>query len=319
MKSVHFLALAVVAVLGLGIGYFVGAGGQGNMAEKVTEMVTDDVKAVTADVSGATSVTPEGDGKVLATVNGEAITEQDIETLYASLPAQYRQAPIAFVKEQLLDQLISMEVIGQAAEAENLDSQAEFKDRLDSVRTQLMQEYYLKNKIEELVTDEMVRAEYDKVTADFTPEQEVHARHILLKNAEEATDVIKLLDDGGDFAELAKEYSTGPSGPNGGDLGFFTKERMVPEFATAAFAMDKGTYSKEPVQTQFGFHVIKVEDKRDTQPPAYEQREEELRGQLTNTTVNKLIEDLKTAANIEIIPQAEEENAENTEDDTKKE
>jgi len=299
MKSVHLLALVVVAVLSLGIGYFVGSDGQNKSASDMMEKVEADVK----------SMAPADDSEVLATVNGKNITENDVENMYNSLPEQYRQAPKEFVKTQLVEQLVSMEIIGQAAAKENLHQDAEFTDRLDNVRTQLMQEYYLKRKIDELVTDELVRAEYDKITADFKPEQEVHARHILLKNAEEAADIVKLLDEGGDFAELAKEYSTGPSGPNGGDLGYFTKERMVPEFAAVAFELPKGEYTKEPVKTQFGFHLIKVEDKRDTQPPAYETQEAELRGKLSNSSVNKLIEELKAAAEIMIVPPKEEEKA----------
>jgi peptidyl-prolyl cis-trans isomerase C len=302
MKSIHFLAFVIVAVLGGGIGYFLGAGTQDNALSNMVEEVSSEVKSATSMADEKSEDAPKPDSKLLAKVNDTEITQADLETLYSSLPQQYRQAPMELLKDQLLDQLISMEVISQAAEAEGFGDQKEFNDRLDSVRTQLMQEYYIKNKIEELVTDEAVRAEYDKEVAEFKPAQEVHARHILLKNTEEASDVIKLIEDGGDFAELAKEYSTGPSGPNGGDLGYFTKERMVPEFATAAFEMEPGEHSKEPVKTQFGFHVIKVEDKRDTQPPAFEDREAEIRGSLTNTSVNKLIEDLKSAAVIEVIP-----------------
>ncbi|MCF8467077.1 MAG: peptidyl-prolyl cis-trans isomerase [Sneathiella sp.] len=164
-----------------------------------------------------------------------------------------------------------------------------------------MQEYYLKKKIEELVTNDLVKAEYDKLVADFKPEEEVHARHILLKTEQEAKDVIKLLDDGGDFASLAKEYSTGPSGPKGGDLGYFTKERMVPEFATPAFALNKGEYTKTPVKTQFGYHVIKVEDKRETQPPSFEEKQAELHSRVENTVIEKLINELKAAATIVLV------------------
>ena len=304
MKSVHLLALVVVAVLSLGIGYFVGADGQNKSASDMMEKAESDVKAL---ASGGSDVVAADDSEVLATVNSKNITENDVENLYASLPQQYRQAPLAFVKAQLVEQLVSMEVIDQAAEAESLYKDAEFSDQLASVRSQLMQEFYIKKKIEELVTDDLVKAEYDKITAEFKPVQEVHARHILLKNEKEAADIVKLLDEGGDFAELAKEYSTGPSGPGGGDLGYFTKERMVPEFAAAAFELPTGEYTKTPVKTQFGYHVIKVEDKRDTQPPALETKEGEIRGKLSKSIVDKLVDELKAAADILIVPPKEEE------------
>ncbi|MEX0582230.1 MAG: peptidylprolyl isomerase, partial [Sneathiella sp.] len=294
--------LAVVAALCLYIGYYVGT--QSGSIPGLDMVASDEMKMEEA-------TTPEvSDSEVLATVNGENITEADIETLYGSLPQQYRQAPLAMIKEQLLQQMISMEVISQAATAENLGDSPEFKDRLDAVRTQLMQELYIKSKMDELVTEELLKEEYEKSIAGFTPEEELHARHILLKTEQEANDIIKLLDDGGDFAKLAKEYSTGPSGPNGGDLGYFAKGSMVPEFADVAFALENGEYTKTPVKTQFGYHVIKAEDKRNTEPPTFEEKKPELRSTVSNSVIDKLIEELKADASIVLMTPAEDEKAE---------
>lgn len=307
MKSVHFLAFAVVAILSVLIGYYVGTNAKGGS-------MSDIVAAVESGMSSDTSTAMKNEsgsgGKVLATVNGSEITEADVNALYEALPDQYRQAPKDFLEQQLLDQLVSMKVIGQAARNEKFGEQAEFQERLDTVREQLLQEYYLKEKIDEMVTDEVIRAEYDKFVAEFQPADEVQARHILLKTEQEANDIIKLLDDGGDFVELAKEYSTGPSGPNGGDLGYFTQDRMVPEFATAAFAMPAGEYTKKPVKTKFGYHIIKVEDKRQTQPPAFEEKQEEIRGEKTNSMVTTMIEELKAAASIILLTPKEDEKIE---------
>lgn len=302
MKSLHYFSLAVIAVLCLAIGYYVGSQG--------ASMSGMDLVASDSEMKEEGERTAEAEGEILATVNGKNITEADVAQLYASLPPQYRQAPMAFIKDQLLQQLISMEVISQAAAKENLDTHEEFKDRLDTVRTQLMQEFFIKAKIDELVTDELLQQEYDKSVADFTPQEELHARHILLKTEQEANDIIKLLDDGGDFAELAKEYSTGPSGPNGGDLGFFSKERMVPEFANAAFDLKDGEYSKTPVQTQFGYHVIKAEERRNTAPPTFEEKRAELHSTVSNSVIDKLIEELKADAEIILMTPAEEKKAE---------
>ncbi|MEH6544878.1 MAG: hypothetical protein V7701_00510, partial [Sneathiella sp.] len=209
MKSVHFLAFAVVAILSVLIGYYVGSNAKGGSMSEIAA-------AIESGMSSDTSATMEkegaADGKVLATVNGAEITDADVDALYETLPAQYRQAPKEFVEQQLLDQLVSMAVIGQAAKKEKFGENAEFQGRLNTVREQLLQEYYLKEKIDAMVTDEVIQAEYDKFAAEFKPADEVQARHILLKTEQEATDVIKLLGDGGDFVELAKEYSTGPSG-----------------------------------------------------------------------------------------------------------
>ncbi|WP_340150985.1 peptidylprolyl isomerase [uncultured Sneathiella sp.] len=301
MKSLHFFALAVVAVLCLVIGYYVGT--QSDAIPGMDMVASDEVKTEEAMPA------KEPDSDVLATVNGENITEADIAFLYSSLPQQYRQAPLAMIKEQLLQQLISMEVISQAAAKENLSDNPEYKDRLDAVQTQLMQEFYIKAKIDELVTDELLKEEYDKIVAGFTPEEQLHARHILLKTEEEANDVIKLLDEGGDFAELAKEYSTGPSGPNGGDLGFFAKGSMVPEFADAAFNLKNGEYTKAPVESQFGFHVIKAEDRRNTEPPTFEEKKPELQSKVSNLVIDKLIEELKADASIILMTPTEDEKA----------
>lgn len=302
MKSLHYFSLAIVAVLCLAIGYYVGTQGSSlpgaeMIASETTETKTDEKTA-------------EAEGEVLATVNGKNITSSDVQALYASLPAQYRQAPIEFIKDQLLQQLISMEVISQAAEAENMGEQKEFQDRMDTIRTQMMQEFYITRKIDELVTDELLKEEYNKAVADFTPEEQLHARHILLKTEQEAKDVIKLLDDGGNFEELAKEYSTGPSGPNGGDLGYFTKQSMVPEFADAAFSLNTGEYSKTPVKTQFGYHVIKSENKRNTEAPTFEEKEAELRGKVSSSVIDTLLEELKADASIILMTPAKDEKAE---------
>ena len=300
MKSLHYFALAVIAALCLAIGYYFGA---------ESGPVAVQTAAPTATESGAESAAPaEDDSEVLATVNGKNITEADAQEFYQSLPPQFRQIPIDLVRPQLVEQLINMEIVSQAAEAEKYYETEAFKEKLGAARSQLLQEVYLAAKIDEVVTDERLQEDYKKVAEEFTPEEELHARHILLKTEQEAKDMIKLLDEGGDFVELAKEYSTGPAGPRGGDLGYFTRERMVPEFADAAFALKDGEYSKEPVKSQFGYHVIKVEGRRNTEPPSFEEVEEELRAEATNDAVDRLLADLKAKAEIVVTapPAAEE-------------
>ena len=135
---------------------------------------------------------------------------------------------------------------------------------------------YFQSKIQPVVTEEKMKARFDAEMAGAKPEQKVSARHILVKTEEEAKAIIKELESGADFAELAKSNSTGPSGPKGGDLGEFGKGQMVPAFEAAAFALEPGAFTKSPVQTQFGFHVIKVEKRIDQPLPTFEQSKNQL-------------------------------------------
>ncbi len=160
---------------------------------------------------------------------------------------------------------------------------------------------YFKKHVVDTVTPDEVKARYDKEVAALPKQEEVHARHILVKTEDEAKDVIKELDAGKDFAELAKEKSTDPNKADGGDLGYFTKDRMVPEFEDAAFALEKGTYSKTPVKTQFGFHVIKVEDKRDAPPPPFEQVKEQVRQLVMRDKYLELLAKAKETSKVEIM------------------
>ncbi|MDA8870864.1 peptidylprolyl isomerase, partial [Rhizobiaceae bacterium] len=148
---------------------------------------------------------------------------------------------------------------------------------------------------------EDVKARYDKEIGETTPEQEVQARHILVKTQEEADAIIAELDGGADFETLAKEKSTGPSGPQGGDLGFFAKGRMVPEFETAAFGMEDGEYTKEPVKTQFGFHVIQRVGSRDVALPTLEQAGEQLRQFLLTERYAETVQKGREEVGVELI------------------
>jgi len=287
MKTANFFALVIVAGVSALIGYFVGTGMETN-SDQGTRML-------------ATEVAPDPSDAVVATVDGTSIRESDVRKMFESLPAQYRQAPFAMIKPQLVEQMVNMRIVQNAARADKFDTSADYTNRVAEVKDQLLQEYYIQKKIDEAVTEEAIKAEYDKITADFKPEEEVRARHILLKEESDAKDIIAKLDAGGDFVALAKEFSTGPSGPQGGDLGYFTKERMVPEFSEVAFKLEKGTYSKEPVKSQFGWHVILVEDRRDTKAPTLEAMRKQLTETLTNQTVTTLIEDLKAKAVIDIV------------------
>ncbi len=176
----------------------------------------------------------------------------------------------------------------------------DYKQRLKFTVRRAKRDIYVQHHISEKITDADVQTRYDQLIKQFASGKEVKARHILVKKKEEAEAIIKELDGGADFVELAKTKSTGPSGPRGGDLGYFGKGQMVPAFETAAFALKKGEYSKEPVKSSFGYHVIKVEDEREKSPPPVAEVAPQLKILLAQEKLKALVAELKSKAKIEI-------------------
>ena len=236
--------------------------------------------------------------QVLATVNGEEILESEVRATQQGLPQQYRQLPFEMLKPMLVDREINQRLLMLAGQDAGLADDEEVKKQLAALERRIVAETYLERAIEEKVTDDAIKAHYDEIIKTNEPEPQVHARHILLENEEDAKAVIAELDGGADFVELAKEKSTGPSAPNGGDLGFFNKGDMVAPFAEAAFSMEPGTYSKEPVQTQFGWHVILVEEKKDGVQPSLEEIRQQMEAEVTQQAVQDLIEELRSDAEV---------------------
>lgn len=209
---------------------------------------------------------------VIAVVNGREITEGDL----ALVPPPQGQ-PLSDEQRRALalSQIIDLRAVAAAGEAAGVADEA-FERSLLFQRDRQLATEFLRTSVSPQLTEEKLRERYEKEVSAVPPTEEVRASHILVETEEEAKAIIAELDGGADFAELAKEKSTGPSGPNGGDLGFFGPGRMVPAFDEAARAMEVGTYSKEPVQTQFGFHVIQVTDKRESAPPPFEAVREQI-------------------------------------------
>jgi peptidyl-prolyl cis-trans isomerase C len=238
--------------------------------------------------------------KIVGTMNGQPITERDLDMTFTDLQDQLGQVPAADRRAASLSALIDIRSLAARGEAAGLDETEEFKNRLAFLRQRALHNAYFREEVVDKITDEDVRARYDKEVAASSPENEVRARHILLKSEEEARAVIAELEGGAEFEAVAKEKSTGPTGPNGGDLGYFTRGRMVPEFEEAAFALDVGSYTKEPVQTQFGWHVIKLEDKRQVQPPSFAEVENQIRAVLLRERYFELLSQLREEAEVEI-------------------
>lgn len=235
---------------------------------------------------------------VVAIVNGEAVLNSDMTMFYNSLPEQFRQIAMETLYDQLLEGLIESRLLAQAALEAGMMDDATVKRRLAYITNDVLQQTYLDQLLATEITEERLRETYQATIATEPGEAEISARHILLEDEDAARAVIEDLAAGGDFVALAKERSTGPSGPSGGDLGYFNKNQMVASFAEAAFALNPGEYTKQPVQTQFGWHVIKVEDRRSSPPPTFEESQAEISRQLAQEFVRGLMAKLREAAEV---------------------
>jgi peptidyl-prolyl cis-trans isomerase C len=214
----------------------------------------------------AFAIPAHADGDVLARVNGKDITKAEVDMAMDVFADQLGQVPEDQRQTMVVDALVDMHVMADAAKAAGIANNDKFKSRMVFLEAQALRNTYVETQIQGAVTDEEIKARYDKDIAGYTAPEEVHARHILVKTEDEANKVLADLAAGGDFAAIAKERSLDPgSKDNGGDLGFFAKGQMVPEFEAVAFTLAPGEMSKTPVKTQFGYHIIKVEEKR-TQP-----------------------------------------------------
>jgi peptidyl-prolyl cis-trans isomerase C len=237
---------------------------------------------------------------VVATVNGNAIMESDISGFYNTLPPQYKQVPYAQIRGQLVERMVEQTLVADAARKQGLHEDPDVKQRIKAIQRNLLNEAYLSRIMKTELTEAKVRDAYQKSIALQPKREEVRARHILVKTKAEADSVIAQLKKGADFAKLAQEKSTGPSGKNGGDLGFFADGQMVPPFSKAAFALEKGQVTDTPVKTQFGYHVIKVEDRRVAGQANYEQASAKIRAEMQDKIFEKIMSGLRAKAKIEI-------------------
>jgi peptidyl-prolyl cis-trans isomerase C len=249
---------------------------------------------------GASTAKPEGN-PLIATVNGTDIHRSDIELFYHSLPPQLQQIPIDQIFSQLVERYIDQKLIGQAARKTGMADRPEVKQQIALLTESVMSQAYMDEKIRPQVTESRLHEEYQKAVALEPKREEVRAQHILVKTKEEAEQVIKALKAGGNFAEIAKKQSLDPSGRSGGDLGYFTRDQMVPAFSEAAFKLKPGEYTTEPVHTQFGWHIIKLEDRRVAGARKFEDMADELRQNLSEKAYEGVVKDLRAKAKVVIV------------------
>jgi len=232
------------------------------------------------------------------------IRQSELDLAIANLDPQLQQLPDEQKRVAALSGAIDVKLLAQGAVNEGIRDTEDFKKRMSYITDRELHNSYFRTHVVDAVTEDEVKARYEKEIAALPKQEEVNARHILVKTEEEAKAVIAELDAGKDFAELAKTTSEDSNKSDGGDLGWFAKGRMVPEFEEAAFALEKGAYTKTPVQSQFGFHVIKLEDRRDVQPPAFEQVEPQIRQLVMRDKYLALIAEAKTEQKVEIMDEA---------------
>ena len=236
----------------------------------------------------------------VATLNGDTIWLEEVMRAAEGLPPEYRQAPMDTYFDQLVAEVIDTRLAAAAGYESNLDKDKAVAQAMKMAADRILAEAFLSATINSQITDEAIRSAYDAFVADTASREQVTASHILVETEEAAHEIIAKLNDGGDFATLARENSTGPSGPNGGDLGTFSRGQMVPAFETAAFAMPVGSFSAEPVQTQFGWHVISVSERSLQPAPEMEAMRAQLSNNLSRQHLGRLLETLRADAVIDL-------------------
>ena len=235
---------------------------------------------------------------VLAKVNGSEIHQSDVNLAEEELGPSLAQMDPSAKQENVLSFLIDMKIVSKAAEDKKIENNEDFKKRLAFVRDRLLMDNLLASEGKAAITDDAMKKVYEDASKQITSEQEVHARHILVPTEEEAKKVEDELKKGADFAELAKKESKDPGASDGGDLGFFTKEQMVPEFSKVAFELEPGKIS-DPVKTQFGWHIIKVEEKRARKAPGFDQVKPQIEQFVTRKAQADYVAKLRQEAKVE--------------------
>jgi peptidyl-prolyl cis-trans isomerase C len=244
----------------------------------------------------------QGPDPVIARANGVEIRQSDLALAAEEIGSNMPQMPPDQKRQYLVTYLADIVVLAQAAEQQKLPDRDDVKHRIQFERNKVLMETLLQNAGEAAQTDDAMHKVYDDAIKQMPPEEEIHARHILVPTEDEAKAIEAELKKGADFATLAKEKSKDPGAADGGDLGYFTKDQMVPEFSEAAFKLDKGQIS-DPVKTQFGWHIIKLEDKRTKPTPSFDEVKSQISTYVAHRAQAELVDKLRKTANIERLDQ----------------
>lgn len=273
------VAVLIVATLGL---FF--TAGKGQKAE-----------------AGATAKTEAEDKIVIAKVNGKPVYRPEIVQFVEALPPQVRAATGDRLYPMALEQVVNAEIVQQKADKTNTAKDPEVEKRLEMAKEEIVRAVFLEKEIEKKLSDARLKKAYDAYVKEQDPQPQVMARHILVEDEAKAKEIISKLDGGAKFEDLAKEFSTDPTGKaTGGSLGWFSKKDMVPDFAKAAFNMKKGEVSHEPVKTQFGWHVIEVQDQRVKPVPEFDEIKEALAVQERRKILEETIKQWRDSAKVSL-------------------
>ena len=264
------------------------------------QTTTEPAAPAAAEAAPAEPTMPMEDVTVdspLAEVNGEVLTLGQLLALRVQLPAQYQQLPDQVLLDGLTQQVVEHMMLAQAAEKAGLANDPTVMLNLKIQNRAILADAYMRAELAKRITPEAIQALYEERYVNATPEKEVRAAHILVDSEEKAKDLKAQIDGGADFAEVAKANGTDGTAARGGELGWFAHGDMVPEFADAAFAMEPGTVS-DPVKSAFGWHLIKLEEKRDRAAPPLEEVRDGLASELAQTQQQALLEELRAQATV---------------------
>ncbi len=287
-KSCCKKILLLVILVAVGVGAFV------YLKDKKSKDSPADIEKAEAE-----SVEPENPNPVLAVIDGDEIKRLEVLNAINAMPAQMKQIPMEQLFPMVLEQVINNKIIDKKAAKAGLAKDKSVLEQLEKAKDQIIRVKFLENLINEKVTDERLQAKYDEYVKNFPDVEEVKAAHILVEDEKAAKAIIRKLNKGADFAELAKENSKDGSSENGGDLGYFTKTDVVPAFGEAAFATKVGEYTKMPVKSDFGYHIIKVEEKRKRPPAEFAQIKPYMEQEMHRSVLDEAINEWKAEIKIE--------------------
>lgn len=237
---------------------------------------------------------------VVAKVNGQPITEAELSFAEAEIGSELAGVPAEGRRRVLTEYLIEAHLMADSAEKAKLGEGSEFEGRMKYYRLRALRDAYFEKQVRDSVPESEAKSLYEERVKGLPAQEEVRARHILVKTEDEAKKVAQELTGGADFAEAAKKYSQDRGGQGGGDLGYFSRGQMVKAFDDAAFTLEAGKLSN-PVQSEFGWHIIKVEDKRNRQPPAFEEVKDQITASLVQNKLQATVLDLRKNGKIEIL------------------
>lgn len=237
---------------------------------------------------------------VVAIVDGQKFTYAQVMEGKGALPKQYQSLPEDKIFPVLLNQTVDTYLIDMAAQASGVSEKPDVKKAIDKAKETIISQAYLLDKVSPIITDAAVQEKYNEIVKSFPEEKEVHLRHILVDSEATAKGVIKALKSGTDFKKLAQAKSKDGTAKEGGDLGYFRKSELPAELADAAFALKPGAFSQDPIKTDFGWHVLKVEEFRDAKPPKLDEIKDELKSLMTQEAIVSIVKDLRSKAKVEL-------------------